>query len=129
MFTMGVPKYLWGEVVLTASYLINRMPTKVLKFDTFLNRLQVILPHIRIFTSLPMKIFNHTTFVHIHKHNRSRLDLQVEKCVFIGYSPKQKGYKCYNPISKKLVLTMDVTFSQNKPYFTKNHLQWEGIES
>jgi len=25
-FAMNVPKYLWGEAILTAAYLINRMP-------------------------------------------------------------------------------------------------------
>lgn len=30
MFSMHVPKYLWGEVVLIATYLINRMSSKVL---------------------------------------------------------------------------------------------------
>lgn len=34
MFLMHVPKYLWGDVVLIASYLINRMPTHVLKYNT-----------------------------------------------------------------------------------------------
>ena len=32
MFTMGVPKYFWDEVFPTTFYLINMMPTKVLKF-------------------------------------------------------------------------------------------------
>ena len=30
MFYMNIPKYLWGDAILTASYLINRMPTKIL---------------------------------------------------------------------------------------------------
>ena len=34
MFTTKVPKCLWGEVVLIASYLINHMPTKILQFQT-----------------------------------------------------------------------------------------------
>ena len=34
LFTNQVPKYLWGEAVLTATYLINRMPNKVLNFET-----------------------------------------------------------------------------------------------
>ena len=30
MFTMNVPNFLWGEAVKTATYLINRMPLRVL---------------------------------------------------------------------------------------------------
>jgi transposase InsO family protein len=30
MFQMNVPKYLWSETVLTATYLINRMPSRIL---------------------------------------------------------------------------------------------------
>ena len=87
---MGFPKYLWGEAFPMASYSINRMPTRVLKFGTPPNRLLVIFPHICIFTSLPLKIFGCTAFVHIHKQNPSKLDSQSKKCVFVGYSPKQK---------------------------------------
>jgi len=30
LFSTKVPKYLWGEAVLTAAHLINRMPSRVL---------------------------------------------------------------------------------------------------
>ena len=36
MFSMNVPKYFLGEAVLKASYLINRMPTRILKYSTAL---------------------------------------------------------------------------------------------
>jgi hypothetical protein len=42
--------------------------------------------------------------------------------VFVGYAPTQKGYKCFEPISKKMFVTMDVTFFELHPYFTP-HLQ------
>ena len=34
LFSTKVPKYLWGEAVLTAAYLINRMTSKALQFQT-----------------------------------------------------------------------------------------------
>ena len=45
MFTMGVSKYLWVEFVLTASSLINTLPTRVLKFETPLNGLSKVFSH------------------------------------------------------------------------------------
>lgn len=37
IFTSHVPINFWGEAVLTASYLINRLPSKIPKFQTPLN--------------------------------------------------------------------------------------------
>jgi len=34
MYTMNVPKFLWSEAVMTATHLINRMPSKVLGMRT-----------------------------------------------------------------------------------------------
>ena len=33
-FTMKVPKYLWGEAVLTVAFLINWMPLQALNYRT-----------------------------------------------------------------------------------------------
>ena len=40
MFSMHMPKYLWGEADLTSCYLINRMSSHVLKYDTPLQTLR-----------------------------------------------------------------------------------------
>ena len=52
------------------------------------------------------------------------LILGLENVCFVGYAPTQKGYKCFDPISKKLFVTMDVTFFESKPFFA-THLQGE----
>jgi hypothetical protein len=75
----------------------------------------------RLSSSLPLKIFGCTAFIHIHSHNRE-LEPRATKCVFVGYAPTQKGYKCFVPISKKMFVIIDVTFFELHPYFTP-HLQ------
>jgi IS30 family transposase len=54
-FTNKVPKYLWGEVILTATYLINRMPTRVLNFKTPLQVFTNCNPKFRLSSTLPLK--------------------------------------------------------------------------
>lgn len=100
IFYMNVPKYLWGDAILTASYLINRMPTKVLQYITPLDCLKKVFPESRINSDLHLKIFGCTAYVHTPKRLRSKLDPRAEKCVFIGYAPNKKGYKCFNPLTK-----------------------------
>ena len=87
--TNQVPKYLWGEAVLTATYLTNRTPNKVLSFETPFDVFRKFYPTNRLSSSLPLKIFGCTTFVHIHSHNQGQLEPRATKCVFVGYAPTQ----------------------------------------
>ncbi|RVW50981.1 hypothetical protein CK203_071298 [Vitis vinifera] len=47
------------------------------------------------------------------------------KCIFLGYSSNQKGYKCYSPVTRKFYNSMDVTFFETQPYYPKNDIQGE----
>ncbi|CAN1319890.1 Retrovirus-related Pol polyprotein from transposon RE1, partial [Linum perenne] len=127
MFSSNIPKYLWGHALLTAAYLINRVPSKVLKFKTPLQVFQTSFPYSRITSDLPLKIFGCTCFVLTPPQFRSKLDPRSEKCIFVGYSPTQKGYKCFNPITKRLFVSMNVVFWENQPFYPKISLQGERL--
>ena len=46
----------------------------------------------------------------------SKLDPNSLKCIFLGYSRVQKGYRCYCPSLRKYQVSADVTFFENTPF-------------
>ena len=43
---------------------------------------------------------------------RSKLDSKSRKCVFLGFEKGVKGYRLWDPISKKTVTSRDVIFDE-----------------
>ncbi|GKB99882.1 ribonuclease H-like domain-containing protein, partial [Tanacetum coccineum] len=81
----GIPFNMRTECVLTATYLINRLPTSVLNgkspYDLMYNKPHS-LKHLRSFGCLA-----YATIMNSHDKFRSR----SEKCVLVGYSNSKKG--------------------------------------
>lgn len=112
MFTMNVPKFLWSEAVLTATYLINRTPSRVLGMKT---PCEVLLGENKFV--VPPKVFGCTCFVRDHRPSVGKLDPRAIKCIFVGYFSAQKGYKCWSPNERRLFVSMDVTFREYVPFY------------
>ena len=73
LFQNSVSNFFWGEAVLTAAYLINRMPSRVLGYQNPINVLSKFFLDFNNFCKLPPKIFGCVSFVHIHNHNKGNL--------------------------------------------------------
>ena len=123
MFHMNVPTHLWGDAILTSCYLINRMPTRVLNYATPLQTLKNSFPNTHLTSDLPFKFFYCTVFVHVPTHLRSKFDPRTKKCIFLGYAPNKKGYKSFNPITRKIHVSMDISFIEKIPFYNKTTLQ------
>ena len=97
---------------MTATYLINRMPSKILGMQSpcqlLLNNNDFV---------VPPKLFGCTCFVRDHRPSVGKLDHRAIKCIFIGYSSKQKGYKCWSPTDRRTFVSMDVTFRESEPFY------------
>jgi hypothetical protein len=99
----------WVEAVGTTCYLVNRSPSSALDDKT---------PH-EVWTGKKpslqhLRVFGCDAYVHVPKENRSKLDKKDEKCIFIGYKDGVKGYKLWNPETKKTVYSRDVVFREVK---------------
>lgn len=94
LFARNVPKLHWGDVVLIASYLINRMPTQVLENKNSLETLKNYFPPITSCSSIPSKAFGCNVFMHIPDRSQAKLCHKSNNCIFfffLGYSPPQDG--------------------------------------
>jgi transposase InsO family protein len=84
MYTMNVPKFLWSEAIMTATYLINRTPSRILGMKS---------PCEMVFGEnkfvVPLKLFGSTFFVRDHRPSIGKLDPRALKYVFVGYSSSQ----------------------------------------
>ncbi|RVX02403.1 Retrovirus-related Pol polyprotein from transposon RE1 [Vitis vinifera] len=99
-----VPFRFWGDAVLTVCYLINRMPSSVLHDQ---------IPHSLLFHNqplyfLPPRVFGCTCFVHILTPVQDKLSAKAMKCLFLGYSRLQKGYRCYSLETHRYFISADV---------------------
>ena len=56
-------------------------------------------------------------FVKDYRPSVGKLDPRAVKCVFVGYSGKQKGYKCWCPSEKRMFVSMDVIFREQVPFY------------
>ena len=64
-----------------------------------------------------MRVFGSIAYVHVPKEERRKLDAKAEKCILVGYSDEQKGYKCYNPRTKQARVSRDVVFDESKSWY------------
>ena len=114
LFHMHVPKSYWSDAILTACYLINRMSSAILGGQI---PYTVLSPNAPLF-HLPPKIFSCVCYVHILGLGSDKLDPRSIKCVFLGYSQTQKGYRCYSPTLRRHFISANVTFDESQSYFS-----------
>ncbi|MCO5601934.1 hypothetical protein L7F22_056060 [Adiantum nelumboides] len=63
------------------------------------------------------KVFGCIAYVQVPDELRTKLDQEAQKCVFIGYSIEQKGYKCYNPVTRQVRVSRDVVFDEMATWY------------
>jgi hypothetical protein len=117
----NLPNYFWAEVVVTVVYIMNRTPTTVVHGMTPEEKFTCKKPdvsHLRVFSCI--------AYVHIPNEKRSKLDPKAEKCIFIGYSLEQKGYRCFNPSTRKLQMSRDVVFNEMVSWYPSLKIAKDG---
>ena len=99
----STPSQFWGEDAFTAVYTINRCPSPIVHNQT---------PYDLLFGSSSsydlLRVFGCVYFVLLQDHERKKLHTRSHLCCFLGYGIGQKGYRCYDPIRKRLRVSRHV---------------------
>jgi hypothetical protein len=114
-FHASLPIKFWEECILTATYLINKMPTQVLDGKS---------PHESLFGTKPqyenLRVFGCLCYARNLDINKTKFDPRAKRRVFLGYPSGQKGYIVYELETEIFFVSRDVQFHENEfPYTTQ----------
>ena len=61
-----------------------------------------------------IRIFDSVCYCHVHADNRKKLDPSGEKGLLVGYSEISKAYRVYILARRKIIVSRDVQFDEDK---------------
>ena len=106
---MQLPQHLWAEAVVAANYVRNRSPS--------LDRSQT--PWELLMGSKPdvslLRVFGARAYVHVPKHQRSKLDSKSQRGIMVGYSSTSKAWRILlDDGNNQIVESRDVLFDETQ---------------
>ncbi|KAM1200156.1 hypothetical protein ACFX2J_016448 [Malus domestica] len=106
-----LPKMFWPEAVNWTIYVLNRCPTSSVKDITPQEAWSEVKPSVEHF-----RVFGSLAHVHVPDVKRGILDDKSFPCILLGVSEESKGYRLFDPIAKKIVVSRDVIFEEEKQW-------------
>jgi hypothetical protein len=66
------------------------------------------------------RVFGCVAYAHVPDNLRKKLDNKTTVCVLLGLSDESKAYKLFDPIQKRIIVSRDVVFEENKAWDRNN---------
>lgn len=112
----SMPLKFLDEAFVTATYLINRLPSKVIHNQTPLEHLLKQEPDYSV-----LCIFGCACWPNLYPYNTRKLQFRSKRCVFLGSSNIHKGFKCLDIAEGRVYIFRDVIFDETVFPFADLH--------
>ena len=116
MIGWNLPKFLWGEIIHRTNFFINLSPTRANGG---------IAPFRRLFCTRPnvthLRKIGATIYIKVVAPHQSKLASRSLRCVFLGYDTKTKGYRCYYPSERKMIITKDARCDEDSLFYASSN--------
>src|SRR5215475_6057535 len=106
-----VAKKFWAECLIALVHVLNCCDTSALVGATPFEMWHKRKPNVSY-----LRVWGCVAYVHIQKDKRSSLGPHMEKCIFIGYPEGYKGWRFYNPITRKVIISERAEFDERYTY-------------
>lgn len=114
LFGATLPVKFWDEAILHATYLLNRWPSIVVDWKTPFEVL-----YERPVDYAKLKNFRCLAYATVTSPHKDKFTPRAFKCVFMGYTLGNKGYKLFDYVTNKFIVSRDVIFHQQVYPFWK----------
>ena len=102
-------KFYLVEAIRRTTYIQNWIREKLLAHKLYFGR-EPNITHLRV--------FNNIAYVNALDEKQKKLEAKSEKCILVGYSHEEKGYKCYNPRTKQVRVSCVVIFDESTSWYS-----------
>ena len=109
LYEAGLPLSFWGEAIASFIHVWNQVSTSAvtgkMPFEAFYKQKPDV---------SRLRVWGCVSYVHIQRDKRPNgsLGSHMEKCIFIGYPEGYKGWKFYNPTTKKAIIAERADFDE-----------------
>ena len=108
LFHSSVPCTFWPNALSTSTYLVNIRPCRACQNTP---------PHTLLFGSPPqydhLRTFGCLCYPNTTSTAPHKLAPRSIACVFLGYPAHSKDYRCYDPVSQRVLTSRHVYFDEN----------------
>ena len=113
LFQASLPPRFWVEALHHATHVLNRLPTKTISAPS---------PYFALHNTHPdyssLRIFGCLCYPNSASTMPHKLAPRSIACIFLGYSPHHKGYRCMDLTTHRIIISRHVVFDESTFPFT-----------